>query len=118
VSTAHDSTRPKDEIRVVVGLCVDVWQGGEKEGLAMLESKYGRILVLAVDEPRGRESEGPPPEDYEPLMLLALNGSPTASWDDLKSKGNVLASHLARPLSRYREHLASPKSPSMAPSTG
>ena len=60
----------------------------------------------------------------QPLMLLTLNATDAVEWDDLKAKvkykdsptaenihpylvqGKVLAAHLAKPLSRFREHLA------------
>ena len=47
-------------------------------------NQYGRILVLPVDE--RAEEDGPPPEGHQPVMLLALNGSSTAAWDDHKAK--------------------------------
>jgi hypothetical protein len=99
VSTAHDPSRSKDEIRIVVGLCAEVWrETGQQKPFAMLDSEvsattysfcsflkvgqYGHILVLPVDE----QSEGSQDPAEEPFMLLALNGTSTASWDDLKSK--------------------------------
>lgn len=46
VSTAHDPSRSKDEIRVVVGLCSDVWkQAGEKDGIAMLDSEVCALIL-------------------------------------------------------------------------
>jgi hypothetical protein len=39
VSTAHDPSRSKDEIRVVVGLCSEVWRENENQGFAMLDTE-------------------------------------------------------------------------------
>jgi hypothetical protein len=61
-------------------------------------------------------------------MLLALNATDVADWAELVNKvrsvfrtnqlfmiylyfqGKILASHLAKPLSHFREHIAVPKS--------
>ena len=59
-------------------------------------------------------------------MLLALNGTDSVAWEELQSKvrlvlpgtpvltlqqGRVLAQHLARNLSKFRDHLIEPRSP-------
>ncbi|RDB29671.1 hypothetical protein Hypma_015967 [Hypsizygus marmoreus] len=108
VSAASDPRCPKDEIRVIVGLAMEVWQETKEQGFGMVDSELGRILVLPVDD----VSETSPPstngeeKDHEPLMLLALNSTANVDWEELQTKGTVLASHLAKPLSRYREDLA------------
>lgn len=47
--------------------------------------QVGRIMVLPVEEPR-KEPRQPLPEDYQPLMLLALNATDAVGWDELQSK--------------------------------
>jgi len=106
ISVACDSSRPKDEIRIVVGLSGEVWQETKEQGSGMVNSELGRILVLPVEEEKCLS------EDHEPLMLLALNSTDAVEWEELQTKGGQLAKHLAKPLSRFREHLAATKSPS------
>ncbi|KAI4528748.1 hypothetical protein K525DRAFT_257857 [Schizophyllum commune Loenen D] len=110
ISYAADSLRPKDEIRVVVGIAGEVWletqgEGAEGEGgEGMVDSELGRIIVIPIVE-GGTEGRG------APLMLLALNGTDSVAWEELQSKGRVLAQHLARNLSKFRDHLIAPRSP-------
>ncbi|KAF9469697.1 hypothetical protein BDZ94DRAFT_1243052 [Collybia nuda] len=112
VSVATDAARPKDEIRVVVGLAGEIWQETRQQGFGMVDSELGRIMVLPVDEVPQEPVQSQPPlqisegEDHQPLMLLALNSTAAVDWEELQTKGRVLASHLAKPLSRYREYLA------------
>ncbi|KAL1739602.1 hypothetical protein HDZ31DRAFT_49107 [Schizophyllum fasciatum] len=113
VSYAADAARPKDEIRVVVGIAGEVWLetrgegagAGGKDGTGgeegMVDSELGRIIVLPIVEGGAGA----------PLMLLALNGTESVPWEELQSKGRVLAQHLARHLGKFREHLIAPRSP-------
>ncbi|KAF8899147.1 hypothetical protein BD779DRAFT_1666866 [Infundibulicybe gibba] len=94
VSAATDPSRPRDAIRIVVGL----------------SGELGRIVVLPVDDDE-TEEEDIDGEDYQPLMLLALNSTNTIAWEELQSKGKILALHLAKPLNRFREHLAIARPP-------
>lgn len=101
VSVACDPFRPKDEIRVVVGLSGEVWHETREEGVGMVDSevcqqsaspfsfvndfvcrKLGRIVVLPVDD----KLPDPLPEDYQPLMLLVLNSTTAVEWEELKAK--------------------------------
>ncbi|KAL1738481.1 hypothetical protein HDZ31DRAFT_50925 [Schizophyllum fasciatum] len=109
VSYAADAARPKDEIRVVVGIAGEVWLETRGEGAGagaggkdgMVDSELGRIIVLPIVEGGAGA----------PLMLLALNGTESVPWEELQSKGRVLAQHLARHLGKFREHLIAPRSP-------
>ncbi|KAL0577285.1 hypothetical protein V5O48_004714 [Marasmius crinis-equi] len=155
----YASERPKDEIRVIVGLSGEVWQEtlslgpgaeDEKERMGMVSSELGRILVVPVDsdEPHALQtqprSQPPTPtthssttsastitagrnrpldlreqtQEYTPLMLLTLNASEEVEWEELQLKGKALAAHIAKPLSKYREHLqglSTPSSPVKTP---
>lgn len=72
----------------------------------------------------------PSKDDYHPLMLLALNSTSAVDWEELLTKvrdgfvftgfansypptlqAKTLAIHLAKPLGRFREHLAVPRPP-------
>ncbi|KAL1712816.1 isoprenoid synthase domain-containing protein [Schizophyllum commune] len=85
ISYAADSLRPKDEIRVVVGIAGEVWletqgEGAEGEGgEGMVDSELGRIIVIPIVE-GGTEGRS------APLMLLALNGTDSVAWEELQSK--------------------------------
>ncbi|KAK7058627.1 coq1 putative hexaprenyl diphosphate synthase [Paramarasmius palmivorus] len=111
VCYASDPFRPKDEIRVVVGLSGEIWQETLDNGTGMVDSELGRIMVIPVDEPSEEQSQPPPSKTYQPLMLLTLNSTDAVEWNELQAKGKALAKHLARSLGKYREHLASPKPP-------
>jgi hypothetical protein len=39
ISAASDPSRPKDDIRVVVGLCGEVWQETQEQGHGMIDSE-------------------------------------------------------------------------------
>ena len=45
VSYASDPSRPKDEVRVVVGLSGDIWQETKEHGIGMVESEVRRSFV-------------------------------------------------------------------------
>ncbi|KDR85618.1 hypothetical protein GALMADRAFT_234587 [Galerina marginata CBS 339.88] len=117
VSSASEPARPKDEVRIIVGLCGEVWQETREQGCGMVDSELGRIIVLPVDE----FEDGPEQvfsEEHQPLMLLALNATDAVEWDELQSKGKALATHLAKPLSKFRELMTVPKpSPSTTAAT-
>ncbi|KAH0591195.1 hypothetical protein H2248_001287 [Termitomyces sp. 'cryptogamus'] len=81
--------RPKDEVRMVVGVAMEMWQETQEE-CSMVESELGRIAVVRV----GGESE--------PLLLLALNS--TGDWGELETKGRVVAGHLAAALGQFSEY--------------
>ncbi|ESK96216.1 hypothetical protein Moror_7206 [Moniliophthora roreri MCA 2997] len=113
VCYASDAGRPKDEIRVIVGLSGEIWQEAEGEigEAGMVDSELGRIVVLGVDEEQQQvEHKAATSEesDYQPLMLLTLNAKDTVDWDELQVKGKALAKHLAKSLSKYRQHLIWP----------
>lgn len=88
--------RSKDEVRKVAGLSAEVWAETGEEG--MVESELGRILVVAVEEPR--EENGGAAE--EPLLLLALNGATDADWDRMSKKAHKLAAFLAPSVHKQR----------------
>ncbi len=52
VSFASDSSRSKDEIRVVVGLSGEIWQETKEQGIGMVDSEvracrmYNGILII------------------------------------------------------------------------
>ncbi|TFK77508.1 hypothetical protein BDN72DRAFT_753845 [Pluteus cervinus] len=102
VSVASEPSRPKDEIRVLVGLAGEVWQETKGDGVGMVESEMGRIVVLPVDEDDGTGLGSP-------LMLLALNSTDAVSWEESQKRGRLLAGHLAKSLTKYRDFLALPR---------
>ncbi|KAJ7620781.1 hypothetical protein B0H17DRAFT_1113456 [Mycena rosella] len=87
VSFSSYPSRSKDEIRVIAGLSGEVWQETQEEGSGMVDS--------------------------EPLMLLVLNSTEAVEWDDLQAKGKALASQMATPLAKFRQHLTVRKPPPM-----
>jgi len=114
---------------------MEVWEQGRAEDMGMAECELGKIVViplyrqddLANGRYAGATSETPifdhqngDDEDFsgasgahtpfhfddtEPLLLLALQGSLDADWDDLSLKARSLAQQLVVPLSRYGERL-------------
>ncbi|KAJ3509699.1 hypothetical protein NLJ89_g5082 [Agrocybe chaxingu] len=108
VSAASEPSRPKDEIRIIVGLSGEVWQETREQGCGMVDSELGRIIVLPVDE-FSSGHEQPFSDEHQPLMLLALNAMDTVEWEELDSKGKTLAGHIAKPLSKFRELIVTSK---------
>ena len=53
-------------------------------------SQLGRLLVVPV-ESESKLSEGDDEEEDNPLLLLALNASATASWDVMERKVSLSA---------------------------
>ncbi|KAF7347468.1 hypothetical protein MVEN_01502800 [Mycena venus] len=109
VSFSSYASRCKDEIRVIAGLSGEVWQGDAGAGL--WDGRYWAVSWCSpVDEPPELLPQ-PLPEDYQPLMLLVLNSTDAVEWEDLQTKGKALASQIAKPLSKFRQHLAVRKPP-------
>ncbi|PCH34108.1 hypothetical protein WOLCODRAFT_113183 [Wolfiporia cocos MD-104 SS10] len=109
VSFAGDPHKPKDHVRVVVGLSSEAWQETKDQGIGMIESELGRLLVLPVGQSRpAGESGGDVPD---PVMLLALNAEKSVSWKELETKARELGRHLENPVSALRGRLAAAPSP-------
>jgi len=108
VSYASDPSRPKDEIRVVVGISGEIWQETKQQGIGMVESELGRILVLPVSPLKeissGKDAES---EENDPVMLVALNAKESVEWDELRIKAKELVYHLEKPVNQLRGRLAS-----------
>ncbi|KAI0931421.1 hypothetical protein AcW1_001174 [Taiwanofungus camphoratus] len=102
VSFAADVYRSKDNVRVVVGLSSEVWQETKEQGMGMVDSELGRVLVLPVEPVRKVHEE----RVDEPLMLLALNAEDSISWSELENKARELAKHLAEPVLELRGRLS------------
>ena len=95
VSFASSTTRPKDEIRVLIGLSREAWleTQGDEEGMLDSEvriscqysmdvaehvSQMGRLLVVPII-PSGKV-------DAPPVMLLTLNAASSVDWGILQIK--------------------------------
>ncbi|GLB35751.1 hypothetical protein LshimejAT787_0300390 [Lyophyllum shimeji] len=118
VSVATGPQRPKDEIRLIVGLAMEIWHETKEQDFSMVDSELGRILVVPVDENQAAaEARQAEVKDYQPLMLLALNSTAEVDWETLQTKGKILACHLTKPLAKFREYLAVPRPAFPATST-
>ncbi|KIY46321.1 hypothetical protein FISHEDRAFT_21420, partial [Fistulina hepatica ATCC 64428] len=112
ISYAVNPPRPKDKVRVVVGLSGEVWQETREQGYGVVDSEVGRIVVIPVKDEALEDDAGTSDSlDWQPLMLLALNAAPQYNTEEMISKGQVLARHLSKHLSKFRTYLASPKPP-------
>ncbi|GBE77506.1 hypothetical protein BKA93DRAFT_732135 [Sparassis latifolia] len=115
ISYSADAYTPKDHVRVVVGLGGEVWQETKTQGIGMVASEVGRIVVLPV----GLKEEGPKEEgeedDDDPFMLLAVNADDSVPWSELESKARELVRHLERPIGSLRERLAASPVPLVKP---
>lgn len=103
---SYASTRPKDEIRVVVGVSGELWQETKQQGIGMVDGEFGRILVLPV-LPLKETSSGKDTESVEgdPVMLVVLNAKETVGWDELRMKAKELVYHLEKPVNQLRGRL-------------
>ncbi|KAJ8469515.1 hypothetical protein ONZ45_g8621 [Pleurotus djamor] len=113
--------RPKDDIRVLVGLGGELWGETKDEDIGMVDCELGRLVVMPIfsletPEAQRRSKNKDPAKDggeknddespRQPLMLVALNGTDEVSWNEMRTKAKSIASHFATPLSKYREYLA------------
>ncbi|OCH88764.1 hypothetical protein OBBRIDRAFT_794931 [Obba rivulosa] len=116
VAYASDPSKKKDRVRVIVGLSGEVWQETKDQGVSMVDSELGRILVLPIgqghDEQNGHAEDGHE-EENDPLMLLALNAENSVSWTELETKAKELVRHLEAPVAQLRGKLA--VSPAISP---
>ncbi|KAI0271491.1 hypothetical protein BC834DRAFT_818695 [Gloeopeniophorella convolvens] len=126
VSYACDSTRSKDDVRLVVGLSSEIWLEVADQGVGMVDSELGRILVLGVPdtaavsypglEKSPANSANTEPAYAKPIMLVALSATDAVQWEDLEAKGRELTEHLSRPVAKLRGPLtAAPASPPSPP---
>ncbi|KAH8110591.1 hypothetical protein DFH11DRAFT_754006 [Phellopilus nigrolimitatus] len=102
VSFASASARPKDDVRVLVGLASEIWAETREDGEGLVDSELGRIVVLPV----ASLQEGRPPK--EPILLIALNATDSVEWGELQRKAQGLAAHLAKPLQELQNKIGSP----------
>ncbi|THH09329.1 hypothetical protein EW145_g2086 [Phellinidium pouzarii] len=102
VSFASIGARPKDDIRVLVGLASEIWAETWEDGEGMVDSELGRIVVLPVASLQDTHSQ------REPMLLIVLNATDSVEWGELQRKGQSLASHLARPLQQLQDKMGSP----------
>ncbi|GJE86273.1 hypothetical protein PsYK624_023530 [Phanerochaete sordida] len=109
VSFASSPLRSKDEIRVIVGLGGEIWQETKEQGIGMVDSEIGRLVIIPVEQPTPHaDGQG----EAEPLMILALNGNESVSWKIMEAKARQVVGHLDKPVSELREKLAvAPVSP-------
>ena len=49
VSATSEPIRPKDEIRIIVGLSGEVWQGTKEQGYGMVDSEVRSVLHLMCE---------------------------------------------------------------------
>jgi len=119
VSFASSFERPKDEIRVLVGLSGEIWRETRHHGFGMVDSELGRIVVVPVGE-----AIDPPvspqwtrANDPQPVLLVALNATDSVDWGELHTRSKTLANLLAKPLAKYREALAEPRIPTVQTGT-
>ncbi|KZT72952.1 hypothetical protein DAEQUDRAFT_654770, partial [Daedalea quercina L-15889] len=105
VSFAADPHRPKDNVRVVVGLGGEVWRETKQQGIGMVDSELGRVAVLPIDEEPADSAEDDA-DNKDPVMLLALNSTASVAWEELEFKARELAKHLRKPVSELRGRLA------------
>jgi hypothetical protein len=106
VSVATAPGRSRDDVRILLALASEIWAQTQARGEGVAESEVraglsillwiradcaqvGRVVILPV----GREQ----PED-EPLLLLALNGTDAAEWQDMRMKVRLQASSRCMPL--------------------
>ncbi|KAH9929718.1 uncharacterized protein B0H18DRAFT_172445 [Fomitopsis serialis] len=107
VSFAADPHRPKDNVRVIVGLGGEVWKETRQQDAGMVDTEVRRVVVLPIDEEQyDDDATENGTGDKDPVMLLALNSTSSVSWEELELKARELAKHLRKPVSELRGRLA------------
>jgi len=125
VSYACDPTRSKDDVRLVVGLSSEIWLEVADQGIGMVDSELGRILVMGVQDSvatahLGTDSSPANSANTDhasdkPLMLVALSATEAVGWEDLEAKGRELIKHLSSPVSRLRKPLSAASASTPSP---
>ncbi|KAI0307612.1 isoprenoid synthase domain-containing protein [Multifurca ochricompacta] len=108
VSYACDSTKSKDDVRLVVGLSSEIWLEVADQGVGMVDSELGRILVLGVQDtvatPHSNKNNDTSPTNSantdqasdKPLMLVALSATEAVGWEDLEAKSALSEANMRR----------------------
>ncbi|KAI0286821.1 hypothetical protein BGY98DRAFT_942029 [Russula aff. rugulosa BPL654] len=116
-----------DDVRLVVGLSSEIWLEVADQGIGMVDSELGRILVLGVHDTVATTHPHPginssrtnsANTDHasdKPLMLVALSATEAVGWEDLEAKGRELTEHLSSPVSRLRKPLAAASTSTPSP---
>ncbi|KAI0081153.1 hypothetical protein K474DRAFT_1588514 [Panus rudis PR-1116 ss-1] len=111
VSWVADPSKTKDDVRVLVGLSSEIWQETKDQGVGMVDSELGRVLVLPTEDAPSKDKNKKEKEG-EPLLLLVLNADQSVSWADLETKGRLVVEHLEKPVAELHAKLAvAPTSP-------
>lgn len=111
VSYTSDPDRAKDDIFVVVGLGGEAWQENKGQGVSQVDSELGRIVVIPIEPASEQRTNLSSEVKAGPLMLLILNSTEMIGWDELQTKGQVLAEHLQKPLGRFRDFITPAQPP-------
>ncbi|KAI1794025.1 hypothetical protein LXA43DRAFT_188230 [Ganoderma leucocontextum] len=90
VSCISEPDKPKDLVRVIVGLSTEIWQETREQGVGRVDSQLGHLLVLPVE---GQKKD----DDDDPIFLLTLNSETSVPWEELEAKGRKLAEYLEKP---------------------
>lgn len=104
---SYASSKPKDEIRVLVGVSGEVWQETKQHGVGMVDGEIGRIIVLPVLplKDSGGTNKEPVSDEGDPVMLVALNATESVDWDRLRISAKELVYHLEGPVNRLKGRL-------------
>ncbi|KAF8522824.1 hypothetical protein JB92DRAFT_2886167 [Gautieria morchelliformis] len=118
-ATNFSVARSRDQLRVLVGLASEVWLEVGDEGMGMVESELGRILVLPLHQnPQsgpsrpGRSTSRSPsvystsaPSHNDRTMLIALIAQDDVEWAELQIKAQGVVNHLSGPLIELGDRL-------------
>ncbi|TBU50022.1 isoprenoid synthase domain-containing protein [Dichomitus squalens] len=88
VSYVSIPDRPKDRVRVIVGLSTEIWQETREQGVGRVDSQLGHLLVLPVEAQKKDDDDDPP-------LLLTLNSETSVPWEELEVKKKT--THSAQP---------------------
>ncbi|KAF8524377.1 hypothetical protein BU17DRAFT_84987 [Hysterangium stoloniferum] len=122
--SSSNNTRSKDQLRVLVGVATEIWLETSDEGIGMVESELGKIIVIPLhrepNAPRGRvgrstsrspssASSAPAANYSEPPFLVALNAQDDVEWAEMQIKARGVVNHLAAPLLEFGDRLSPPQ---------
>ncbi|KAL5535963.1 hypothetical protein ACEPAF_4057 [Sanghuangporus sanghuang] len=114
---SSSNPRPKDDIRVLVGLASEVWAETKEDGEGMVDSELGRIIVLPIVPTSKQQQDGGSGNGSgnnstkDSALLIALNATDDIEWGDLQHKAQTLAAHLSKPLEKLQAKLDSTSPP-------
>ncbi|KIJ53580.1 hypothetical protein M422DRAFT_201775 [Sphaerobolus stellatus SS14] len=117
IAHAESTQSSRDNMRLLVGVAAEVWATVREEGVGMVESELGKILVMPVyakspqqsrvgrSSSRSTGSKFSPEDGLNPPFIIALNATDDVEWAEMLIKSRGIVNHLSGPLAVFGDSL-------------